>query len=1120
MKYFSILILISIGISTGCGRKENDRKIAPGSPVQAPPADALFERVEPAASGLDFQNTLTETHQENILNNSYLYNGGGVGVGDFNRDGKPDLYFVSTQGECKLFQNEGNFKFRDIAKEAGVTAPEGAKTGVTVADVDADGWPDIYVCRTGMQPGENRRNLLFINNHNGTFSEKGREFGLADLSASNHANFFDMDNDGDLDCYLVNYPTDFKTVNNARVKEENGQLTRLTGPVTPYDSDRLYRNNGDNTFTDVTKEAGIENRAYGLSATVSDFNNDGLLDIFVANDYIEPDFVYLNDPARPGHFTDRASEFFRHTSNHTMGADIADINADGLPDIVGLDMLAKPYDRQKELMTTMILDRYNTLSKIGYGHQQMRNVLQLNNGNGTYSEIGCLAGIYQTDWSWTPLLQDFDNDGYTDLFVSNGYRRDVSNLDYLLFTADSIQRSGGLTQKRFPDIEDYLEMIPSTPLQNFCFRNRGNLTFEDVSTAWGLVEQTYSSGAVTADLDNDGDLDLIVSNLDSPALLYRNRSAEKGASWLQVSLEGNGKNTQAFGARVRVQIGEKVLYQELTPVRGFLSSVEPLLHFGLGQARQIDRLEVEFPGNQVITLQNLAPNQRYTLKQADAKPGKLSPLPKAAAAFREVPAPAFTHTDDDIQDFNRERLLPWRLSTPGPCLAVGDVNGDGLDDFFAGNGPGQPGGLFIQKGGGFQAGSTAAWAADQASEDTGALFFDADDDGDPDLFVASGGNSFPANDARYQPRLYLNDGRGNFTKADKALPKLTVSASVASAHDFDKDGDLDLFIGGGCTPLAYPTTPNSYILRNEKGIFTEITGQAAPEFRQIGMVRALTWADLDGDNQAELIVTGEWMPIHIFKNSSGSLQDVTARYGLDQSQGFWRCVAVADLDGDGDKDLVAGNLGLNTRYEATPELPLRLYARDFDGNGSIDPLMSQMYAGREVPTALRDVMLKQLPGLKKKFVHYKEYSRATITDLFPEKDLQSAQVLRANYLASAIWINDGGRFRPQNLPIEAQFAPVYGIVVFDWQADGDPDLLLAGNDYGQQVETGRCDAGNGLLLENTGKGNYRAVAPRVSGFWATREARDLKIVQAAGGRKLVVVANNNGPLQLFQLLNN
>lgn len=1103
-----------------CGKDKSTKLSRAYTPVQyTAPADALFQKMSTAETGISFSNTVKETHELNIVTDAYLYNGGGVGILDINNDGLQDVYFTSTIGACKLYLNKGGLKFEDISQSAGIEAPKGQKTGVTIVDINADGWQDIYVCRTTLKPNEDSRNLLFINNKNNTFTESAQTYGLADNSPSNTANFFDCDNDGDLDCYIINHPVDYASVSSARVRDVgNGNIQRILEPQFPFESNRLYQNNGDKTFSDITKKAGVYNRGFSLSVSVSDLNGDGFKDVMVGNDYIDPDFVYLNNAQQPGNFTNKVNTIFRHHSNHTMGVDFGDINNDGLNDIMALDMLAEPAVRRQELMNTMTVDRQTTLTKYGYGNQQMRNVLQLNNGNGSYSEIGCLAGVFQTDWSWSPLIQDYDNDGWRDIFVANGYLRDMSNLDYINFTVDEMMRKGGLTPKNTPDVYDFLNLIPSTPIQNYCFRNRGDLTFENVSTAWGFTDLNFTNGAAYADLDNDGDLDMIINNFDSEALVYKNRAVENNkGSWLQIKLIGAAPNTFAVGSKIRVKVGDNVYIDELTPTRGFFSSVEPLLHYGLGAAKQADVVEVEFPGNKLVSLQNVGANQRIRVDIANAKPGKITLPGGGPTAVKGSTAPAFVHKEDDVQDFNNERLLPWKMSCPGPCIAVGDVNGDGQDDCYIGNAVGAAGGLFLQKNGSFQTVSSALWESDKQYEDTGAVFFDADSDNDLDLLVASGGNTFPANSPNYAARIYLNDGKGNFSKKTSGFPLEFNSIYAVSAHDIDGDGDQDLLFGGWCVPGKYPTTPLSMLWRNDKGTFVNATDQLAPGFKNLGLVRAMIWADLDGDKKEELLVAGEWMPLRAFAVNNGKVEDVSAKFGLDGTEGFWRSLQAADLDGDGDMDFVAGNIGLNTRYMASPEAPLRMYAKDFDRNGSVDPIMTQMEGSHEFPVATREVLIKQLPGLRKKYVRTINYAKASITDVYPEAELKSAQNLRCNYLASAVFINENGKFSMKKLPNEAQIAPVNAIQIFDWQNDGDLDILIVGNDYGQQVESGPLDAGNGLLLENEGKGDFSPIPARNSGFWATKEARDLKILRSAGGKPLFLVSNNNAAPQVFQL---
>ncbi len=1137
--FFAAFVLLPTLICFNACQPDQKGPAAPGDDI-APPPDALFQKVPAAESNIRFICEVKEDFTNNIVLNPNFYNGGGVGVIDVNNDGLQDLFFSSTTGNCKLYLNQGNFKFKDITAMAGVATPNGFKTGVAIADVNGDGWQDIYLCRSGLQPGEHRRNVLYINNWNNTFSESAADYGVDDPSASNCANFFDYDLDGDLDLYVVNFPTDFNLAHQMDlVKTAGGKVTRNKTPRNEFESDRLYRNDGPlppsmgqgGGFTDVSKQAGIQDRAFGLSSVAIDWNGDHWPDIYVANDYLEPDYLYLNN--RNGTFTDKAFDSFRHTANHTMGADVADINLDGLPDLIALDMLAEDYQRQKTLGTVMKEERYRTLTSHGYGHQVMRNVLQLNNGPAsanpvqtpTFSEIGCLAGVFQTDWSWSVLSQDYDLDGWPDLFITNGYRRDVTDLDYVQFTDDSINRTlGGISPKYFKTIYDYLNLIPSVKLRNYAYRNRGDLTFENATIQWGFTDKTFSNGAAYADLDNDGDLDMVVSNIESEALVYRNTAADrKKGAWLQIHVEGAKGNLTGIGTIARVSAGSRTWQQELTPVRGFYSSCEPVLYFGLGQVKSIDKIEVLFPpGNKLITLENQPVNQRLKLKATDAKPGSLAPIARFQQAhFNDITGSNglnYAHKEDDYRDFDNERLLPWRLSAPGPYIAAGDVNGDKLEDFYIGGSAGTTGALFVQQAGGqFVRTSQVAWNIDALYEDAGAAIFDADGDGDNDLFVASGGNNAPAGSEKYRPRLYLNDGKGNFTKAEQALPAISDSGSAVETFDYDSDGDPDLFLGGWCVPGKYPATPGSHLLRNDKGTFTDVTAQIAPGFAKCGMVRAIAFADLNGDQKAEMLVAGEWMPLTVFQFKNGKYEDATTAFGLDKSNGFWRSLALADFDGDGDIDFAAGNLGLNTRMTASPDAPLTLYAKDFDKNGSIDPLMCYTKDGVEYPLALREVLLKQLPPLKKKFVRNTPYAYADIEDLYPRSELETAQYLCASELRSAYFENQGGKFVMKPLSMAAQVAPAQAIVAADLNADGKPDLMLVGNDYGQQIETGPIDAGNGIVLLNDGKGNFTPQPACQSGLWATLDARSARLITSASGKKRLIVGNNNGKMQVFEL---
>lgn len=1093
---------------------DGDQKnlVLPDTSQTSATGNTSFSLLSPEESGITFTNEIKEDFSYNILTFEYLYNGGGVAIGDINNDGLADVYFSGTFVSNKLYINKGNLKFEDITEKAGVSANDGFKTGVTMADINADGWLDIFVCRTSKADDGKKDNRVYINNKDLTFTESAEKLGLKDNSNSNHANFFDYDLDGDLDLYLLNHRLGFKDAVRLRLAQDTeGNLTRQTDPMTPFESDRLYRND-NGKFTDVSKTAGIENSAFGLSATISDINNDGYPDVYVANDYIEPDYLYINNGN--GTFTDKYAEYIRHSSQNSMGSDLSDFNNDGLLDIIVLDMIADDDVRYKQLMNIMQLERYETLLKYGYGHQVGRNVMQLNNGNGTFSEMGQLAGVSNTDWSWGAFFADFDNDGYKDIFIGNGYKRDVTDLDYMTYTRDSIEKTGGVSPKRFPDINTFLDMIPSTKLQNYMFRNKGDLTFENVSDNWGFTQKTFSNGTAFADLDNDGDLDLVTNNIEDPAFIYENKTS--GNNYLQISLEGNKQNSVGIGTKVTLNMSDGSLqYQEMTTNRGFFSASQPILHFGLGAQNTVEKLSVQWPDGKTQVLQNPTINQKLVLKHIDARTNKLTAEATPTPLFETGNQVQFTHIENEFQDFNRERLIPHKLSRMGPHLAVGDINGDQLEDFFVGNAMGSPSAIFVQNANGsFTQKEIEALEKDKFSEDMDALFFDADGDKDLDLYVVSGGGFKEAGNLVYQDRLYINDGGGNFTKAK--LPTFNVSGSCVSAYDYDGDGDSDLFVGGRHVPGRYPTIPQSYILQNDKGNFTDVTDKVGADFKNIGMVTDIKWGDLDGDQKAEMIVSGEWMPITVFKNDGKKLSNISTQSGTGNSNGWWNCLALDDFDKDGDLDIVSGNLGQNTRLKASEIAPIAIVYKDFDNNGGIEPIMAYTKNGQLYPFAGRDALTKQISKIKKNYPRYEKYGTATVEDIFTKSAIASAQRLDAKTFKTTYFENDGkGNFTAKILPTETQMAPVTNLLVDDFNKDGNDDILLIGNDSGADTETGVYDAFNGVLLLGDGKGSFTVANNKDIGLWASHEARDIEKLTLANGTALYLIANNNEVLQVL-----
>ncbi|HKR03019.1 MAG TPA: VCBS repeat-containing protein [Bacteroidia bacterium] len=1071
-------------------------------------APKLFTLVSPSVTGVNFINKMVD-NDEVMMTYEYRFNGCGVGVGDINNDGLPDLFFTAGNLDNKLYLNKGNMQFEDISEKAMIFKREAVSTGVCMADVNADGWLDIYVCRTGKFPPEQRANLLYINNGNQTFTERAKEYGLDDKSYSNQVAFFDCDNDGDLDMFLVNQPIDYTNANTLLLKAD----TQKT-----FVSDRLYRNNGNGTYTDVTIKAGVSSsNAFGFDVAVEDFNNDGYWDLYVTNDYLQPDYLYINNGN--GTFTESLKKYMKHCPNSSMGSCIADYNNDGLPDVMIVDMMAEDNHRQKILKGSLGYDDFNIAKNNGGYYQYMRNQLQLNNGNGTFSEIGEMAGVSNTDWSWGPLFADLDNDGWKDLFIANGYRRDLTNLDFIHYYLDSINKMGGIGI--FKHMYDLLNSLPESPVKNYALKNNRDLTFSKVSDEWGFTDLTYSNGAVYADLDNDGDLEIIINNTDQPAMIYKSNSRELSKNnYIQFKLKGDSKNTQRIGTTVKISTAEGEQVITYQPTQGFFSSVENRIYFGIGKDTIIQKAEIMWHGGFRQILENLPANQQVLVEKKNAQPFKKEKPVASEKLFADATQSSgidFVHRENDFIDFKKEPLLPQKFSEPGPCLATGDVNGDKLKDFFIGGATGQAGALYIQKSNStFSKQANPAFESDKMYEDAGATFFDADGDDDLDLYVASGGNEWDENSPEYQHRLYVNDGKGNFSRAKDTLPEIRTSSMCVAPNDFDKDGDMDLFVGGRIVPLKYPESPRSYILRNDKGKFTDVTEEICKELMYPGLVCNALWTDYNNDGYPDLIIAGQWMPVSVFKNENGKLKNITKGSGLDSSNGWWNYIAAGDFDHDGDMDYAVGNRGLNSRIKAKENEPACVYAKDFDNSGTLDAIMCYYIQGTSYPIHSRDMMTDQVRGLKKKFLRYRDYADATIYDVFPKAVVDSALILRAHTFASSYIENLGnGKFKITPLPLETQFSTVNSILVNDFDGDGNADLLLAGNDYSPEVETGRYDASIGIFLKSDGKGHFKNIPATLSGFFVDTYARDMKMISTQHG-SLILVGNNNDRMKVIR----
>ncbi len=1076
------------------------------------PTGRLFKRLSADRTGISFRNEVREDEAHNLFTYTNLYTGAGVAAGDINNDGLTDLYLSGNMTSGRLYLNQGNLTFEDITETAGVHTTRWG-TGVSMADLNADGWTDIYVCVSGADTGARRANLLYINNHDNTFTESAARYGLADPRPTMHAAFFDYDRDGDLDVFMIVNPA-------ALGKDVNRIGTRQLDGASPS-TDVLYRNNGDNTFTDVSRQAGILAEGYSLGLAVSDLTADGWPDVYISNDFIGNDVLYVNNG--DGTFTDRAAALLKHTSYAGMGNDVADINNDGLPDIVELDMRPEDNFRQKLILPATGYDRFRLALAHGYQPQHTRNTLQLNQGEGRFSEIGFLAGVSSTDWSWSALLADYDNDGDRDLFVTNGFYRDLGDLDYIRYQ-NTYNGTIGSARARMQEKLRAVKALQGVPLHNYLFENTGRLTFADRSADWGMAEEGFSNGAAYVDLDNDGDLELVVNNFNEEAHVYENRSRPgHNRHFLRIRLKGSRANPGGIGARVTLTAGGRTQFAEHFLSRGYESSVDPTLHFGLGAARQADRVAITWPDGKHQVLHDVKADRLLTIDYQAAADRPAETARQTPPLFTEVTGTCGTgyrHRENDFVDFKTQPLLPHMHSRSGPGLAVGDVNADGLDDFFVGGAAGAAGALFVQGHGG-TFGRRPLPGMDTLAEQTGVLLFDADGDGDPDLYAAGGGSEHPKGSAHYQDQLYLNDGAGHFVRAPGALPDLRGSHSGVVAADYDRDGDLDLFVGGRVVPGAYPTVPRSALLRNDSGRdgcrFTDVTARVSPGLATAGMVTSALWSDYDNDGWADLVVAGEFMPLRFYRNQGGKLTEATEQTGLANTSGWWNSLTGGDFDADGDTDYLAGNLGLNARYRAGAAEPLCIYAGDYNKDGTLDAVMTHHLGGEQHLVHTRDELVDQMREMRARFRTYKDYAGATFEESFLPEELDSAYVVCSQRLESSYVENlGGGKFRIRPLPAEAQLAPVFGMLADDFDGDGHLDALLAGNSYATEATTGRYDASVGLLLRGDGKGGFLPVAARRSGFWADGDAKGMARLLRGDGRPLLLVSNNDGPLQAFE----
>lgn len=1081
--------------------------------------NTLFKKLLPTDTGIYFSNKIRESPELNVVTYEMLYNGAGVGVGDLNNDDLMDVFFASNMGKSKLYLNEGDFQFRDITDTAGIQTKGKWASGVTFVDINHDGYLDIYVSFGGPYANPERRsNELYINNGDSTFTEYAKKYNIADTGFTTHAAFFDYNKDGLLDLYLLTNAQGNVPPNVIREKKINGEHPN---------TDKLYKNNGDKTFTDVSKKAGILIEGYGLGINILDINKDGWPDIHISNDFLSNDIIYQNN--QDGTFTDKVDTYFRHQSYAAMGTDFGDINNDGLMDIISLDMLPANNERIKKMYQSAGYDRFKSEIKSGYTRQYKRNTLQLNTGlspNGTYSfsDISPLAGVEATDWSWSALFADYDNDGLQDLMITNGVPRNATDNDFSIYKMNLLRRYG-FNRKTQESLFKKIQDLDGSHVKNFLFKNNGDLTFSDSSRAWGFRQKSYSTGAAYADFNNDGALDIVINNINNPSFIYKNRSDSVKHNYIKLKLKGSKKNRQAIGSSVSLYSDEKKLHRYYSISRGYLSSMATPIHFGLGSNIEVDSLVIIWPDNSKKVIKDPTINKLLEIKYdpennnninwSRQKKFKLS-RPTIFDDVTEEKKIDFIHEEHEFIDFKIQPLLPHKFSKLGPGIAVGDVNNDGRDDFFIGGAFEQSGEIFLQNKNGSFISSTLE-SGSNYEEDMGSLLMDFNKDGNLDLYVASGGSEFRANSKYYQDRLYIGDGTGKFNHKPNAIPQINSSTASVTAADFDHDGIEELFVGGRVVSSQYPKAPESYILKWQNNKFTDITEKVAQELKRIGMVTSATWTDYNNDNWVDLILVGEWMPITVFENRKGNLVDVTEKLGLSRTVGWWNSITTGDFNQDGYTDYAMGNLGLNTTLKNEQNESVKIHYTDFNNDGIIDPVISKIVNGKRYPIHLKDDVTRQIPSLKRRFPTYESYGEAILTDIFSRESLENAKKHTINTFKTSILMNNkGNSFEISPLPNEAQMAPIFGIQSADYDSDGYTDLLMIGNSFSTEVFNGWYDAFNGLLLKGNGKGIFEPTLFEESGFYFNKDSKALAKIAGVNNQNLILAAHNNGDLKAFQ----